>query len=106
MSKTTDWKSIQYVSSVGACTTDRIIGRKISEASEHRSGANVERGTREQRSASSEAARQKYFENLTEFTCGHGRLFWKPCKNCHRDKESAKFWLKRLTPRIKEVLGL
>jgi hypothetical protein len=100
---TTDWKRIQYVSSVGACTTDRIIGRKVSEASEHRSG--IEVGIREERSASSTEARLKYFANLTEFTCGHGRLFWKPCRNCHRDKESAKQWWKRLLPRVKEVLN-
>lgn len=106
MTETTDWKSIQYVSSVGACTTDRIIGRKVSEASEHRSGINVERGTRERKSVSSNDARLKYFANLTEFTCGHGRLFWKPCRNCHRDSKSAREWFKRLTPRIKEVLGL
>lgn len=102
MTETTDWKSIQYVSSVGACTTDRIIGRKISEASEHRSG--VEIGMRFKKSLSSNDARLKFFANLTEFTCGHGRLFWKPCRNCHRDSKSAREWWKRLLPRVKEVL--
>jgi len=103
MSKT-DWKSIEHISSVGATSTGRIIGRRISEAREHDKRSYSEAGSKYVESKVSKESRISFFETSNEFTCGHGRLYWTPCRNCNRDKESAKEWLSRLSGRIKEVL--
>jgi len=85
-------------------TSERYIGKKVSEASEHRSA--VVTGLRSKPSASSVEAFEKYFATKTEFVCGHGRLYWKVCKNCHRDKESAAQWFIRLLPRLSEMFNV